>query len=137
MRKFQLLVFLFFVANFATAQDMVYKAKNPAFGGDTFNYQWLQSSAQAQNSLEDPSKTTTSSTSSSSLNSFSETLNRQLLYSLSQQIVKDQFGEGSLQPGQYTFGSFSVDISPSIDGLLVNIFDGATGQSTQVLVPFF
>ena len=31
------------------SQDLVYKPKNPAFGGDTFNYNWLLSSAESQN----------------------------------------------------------------------------------------
>ena len=35
------------------AQDFVYKPVNPAFGGDTFNYNWLLSSANAQNQYED------------------------------------------------------------------------------------
>jgi curli production assembly/transport component CsgF len=34
------------------AQDL-YKPKNPAFGGDTFNYQWMISSAESQNKFKD------------------------------------------------------------------------------------
>jgi curli production assembly/transport component CsgF len=29
--------------------------RNPAFGGDTFNYQWLASSAESQNKFKEPS----------------------------------------------------------------------------------
>ena len=36
------------------SQDLVYKPKNPAFGGDTFNYQWMLSSAESQNFYKDP-----------------------------------------------------------------------------------
>jgi curli production assembly/transport component CsgF len=36
------------------AQDLVYKPRNPAFG-DTFNYQWLASSAESQNKFKEPS----------------------------------------------------------------------------------
>jgi curli production assembly/transport component CsgF len=35
------------------AQDLVYKPKNPAFGGDTFNYQWMIGSAESQNKFKD------------------------------------------------------------------------------------
>jgi curli production assembly/transport component CsgF len=35
------------------AQDLLYKPKNPAFGGDTFNYQWMISSAESQNKFKD------------------------------------------------------------------------------------
>jgi hypothetical protein len=37
----------------AFSQQLVYRPINPAFGGDTFNYQWLLSFAQAQNKLEE------------------------------------------------------------------------------------
>ena len=43
------------------AQDLIYQPRNPAFGGDTFNYQWLQSSAQAQDKLKDPDAATSGS----------------------------------------------------------------------------
>jgi curli production assembly/transport component CsgF len=33
------------------AQDLVYRPRNPAFGGDTFNYQWLLNSAESQNTF--------------------------------------------------------------------------------------
>ena len=36
------------------AQGLVYHPNNPAFGGNTFNYQWLLSSAQAQDTHKDP-----------------------------------------------------------------------------------
>ena len=32
----------------------VYKARNPNFGGDSFNYQWLLNSADSQNLYKDP-----------------------------------------------------------------------------------
>ncbi len=35
------------------SQQLVYKPVNPAFGGDTFNYQWLLSSANAQNQFDE------------------------------------------------------------------------------------
>jgi curli production assembly/transport component CsgF len=35
---------------------LVYKPRNPAFGGDTFNYQWLMSSAENQNKFKDKSQ---------------------------------------------------------------------------------
>ena len=46
---------LLFVAGKAYAQDFVYTPKNPAFGGNPYNYSWLLSSAQAQNDKEDNS----------------------------------------------------------------------------------
>ena len=36
------------------AQDFVYKPINPAFGGNPYNYGWLLSQAEAQNTFEEP-----------------------------------------------------------------------------------
>ncbi len=36
------------------AQGLTYRPNNPAFGGNTFNYQWMLSSAQAQDTHKDP-----------------------------------------------------------------------------------
>ena len=52
MKKLILLLPLFFCFG-VSAQQFVYKAINPAFGGDTFNYQWLMSSATSQNQFDE------------------------------------------------------------------------------------
>lgn len=137
MKKFILLLCVAFSAiSFCEAQDLVYKPKNPAFGGDTFNYNWLLSSAQAQNLIKDPILTQ-SSNSSSTLDDFAESLNRQLLNQLSRQLVTSQFGEEGLTEGNYTIGNFQVDITNSLEGLVISIFDTATGEQTQVIIPYF
>ena len=48
------LLFTLMLSAYCFGQQMVYKPINPAFGGDTFNYQWLMSSAEAQNGFTDP-----------------------------------------------------------------------------------
>ena len=73
----------------ANAQDLVYKPRNPNFGGDTFNYQWLLSSAEAQNKLKDNTVTTKTKT---ELESFTENLNSQLLNLVSRSLFTQQFG---------------------------------------------
>jgi len=135
MRKYITVLSLLCFGHLLSAQDMVYEAQNPNFGGQTFNYQVLLSGAQAQNSYSNPNAT--SRTTSSTLDDFQSSLDRQVLSTLSRQIVNNQFGEEALEPGSYSFGNFSVDISNSIDGLLVDIVDVVTGETTQVLVPFF
>ncbi len=132
-----LLLFALVAALAAQAQDMTYKPKNPAFGGDTFNYQWLQSSAQAQNDTKDPKAASTTRSTATNLSDFQDNLNRQILSALSRQIVVNQFGENGLKPGSYTIGNFSVDVSSSTNGLVVDIVDQSTGQTTQVVIPFF
>lgn len=114
---------------------MVYQPKNPAFGGDTFNYNWLLSSAQAQNLLEDPSFADLET--DNTLDEFAESLNRQLLNQLSRELVTNQFGENGLSEGSFTLGNFQVDVSNNLEGLVISIFDIVAGEQTQVIIPHF
>lgn len=58
----------------ASAQKFVYEPINPDFGGNTFNYSWLQASATAQNRIQDP--VSSSATAADSLAQFSANLNQ-------------------------------------------------------------
>jgi curli production assembly/transport component CsgF len=59
--------FLFILAIFlcglqvVSGQDFVYKQES-LFGGDTFNYQWLASSAESQNKFKDKINTSPAQT---------------------------------------------------------------------------
>ena len=128
-----MLLFLIAAPILLSAQEMVYKPVNPAFGGDTFNYQWLLSSANAQNTHEEDSGF--SFDERSDLDSFSESLNRQLLNKISSDLFREQFGDGDIEPGTYMFGSLVLEISPSSEGLLINILDTDTGDQTQIIIP--
>lgn len=120
------------------AQDFIYTPTNPAFGGDTFNYQWMLSSAQAQNSLTDPNaQTGISGFARDPLVDFQESLNRQILSQLSRQIVTSQFGEGALQEGRYELGVYQINIESGGGGINITILDTSTGGETTVVVPFF
>ena len=115
------------------SQQLVYKPRNPNFGGDTFNYQWLLSSAEAQNTFTDPNQQ--AGDEKSDLEKFTENLNSQLLSAVSRSLFVDQFGTGDLEPGTYTFGSLSVEIFPSNDGLVISILDTGNGEQTQIIIP--
>jgi curli production assembly/transport component CsgF len=133
-----LFILCFFVTGKTYGQDFVYTPKNPAFGGNPYNYSWLMSSAQAQNEL----KTTSSSSASSSYNSdplqsFTESLNQQILSQLSRQIVAKQFGENALSAGTYVLGDYQIDITNQSAGLNISILDNKSGSSTTVTVPYF
>lgn len=126
------LVVLLLLSPFINAQALVYKPVNPAFGGDTFNYQWLLSSAEAQNKQKDKTAITAPQT---DLERFKANLNAQLLSQISSSLYKQQFGTDGIKEGSYTFGSYSVDVYPSADGLTLNILDTNTGEQTQVIIP--
>lgn len=133
MRTLLLMALLFGVFMNSNAQDLVYKPKNPAFGGDTFNYQWLLSSADTQNDFKEDSRTGFEQ--KSELERFKENLNNQLLNKISNSLFEDQFGDKGIAEGSYVFGSLAVDIYPSNLGLVVDILDTDTGEQTQIFIP--
>ena len=119
-----------------SAQDLIYRPVNPAFGGDTFNYNWLLNSAQAQDLTED-TRDLSSSNNRNNLDDFTESLNRQLLSQLSRQLVSAQFGEAGLEEGNYTIGNFQIDVSNTLDGLSITVFDSSVGDQTQIIIPYY
>ncbi|MAN58494.1 MAG: curli assembly protein CsgF [Flavobacteriaceae bacterium] len=129
-----LLIFLtiLFTGMHMQGQQLVYEPVNPAFGGDSFNYQWLLNAANAQNTFEDPSLVEEEK---SDLDIFTEALNQQLLSQVSRRLLDDQLGEDILEPGTSTFGSLELEVFESSDGLVINILDTTTGDQTQIIVP--
>ena len=142
--KTYITLFACFFIGFSVAQNLVYKPKNPAFGGDTFNYQWMLSSAESQNLLKAPDGED-GFEQQSDLERFRDNLNSQLLSYLSRELFDNQFGSNTsgsgdgtgsgTQNGVYTFGSLSVELYESNLGLVVNILDILTGEETQVIIP--
>lgn len=131
MKKIVLFWCFLFLTTFGFAQQLTYKPINPAFGGNSFNYQWLLSAAEAQNTFKDPEA---GRNDLNGLNNFSENLNRQLLGQLSRTLLGSQIGD-SLQPGSFVFGDLAVEVVESSEGLVINILDLTTGEQTQVIVP--
>ena len=136
---FKTLIIVFFLLTGKTyGQDFVYTPKNPAFGGNPYNYSWLLSSAQAQNDIKTSSTTNPySNTSTDPLTNFTTSLNQQILSELSRQIVAKQFGENALTAGTYTLGNYQINISNQSSGLNITILDNSSGTSTTVSVPYF
>ncbi|MDD2304645.1 MAG: curli assembly protein CsgF [Prolixibacteraceae bacterium] len=133
-----LMIVFFFVAGKTYAQDFTYTPKNPAFGGNPYNYSWLMSSAQAQNDIKDPASSSAYSPySTDPLKDFSESLNRQILSQLSRQIVAKQFGEDALSAGTYVLGDYQIEVGDQADGLNITILDNKSGSQTTVSVPYF
>jgi curli production assembly/transport component CsgF len=127
-------ILLFILPFFMFSQQLKYKPVNPAFGGDTFNYQWLLNSAEAQNSFTDPNDNG-QGVQQTELERFTESLNRQLLGQISRTLINDKLGDGELAPGTFTLGSLEVEIYDSTEGLVVNILDVSTGDQTQIIIP--
>ncbi len=134
MKVIFLLLVAMLLGSSVNAQDFVYKPVNPAFGGDTFNYQWMISSAQAQDTHKDPSASS-GSASSDPLDRFEQDMNRQILYQLSRKLINDMFGKDGLKEGTYDLGSYHIQVTEGADGVSVSILDIKTGGKTDVTVP--
>jgi len=132
--KYLIFLILILFGCMVSAQQLTYKPLNPAFGGETFNYQWMLSSASAQNGFTAPGR---SQQEQSDLDRFGETLNSQILSQISRRLLQQQIeGIGDLtQPGTFSFGSLEIEVFESNEGLIINILDTSNGEQTQVIVP--
>ena len=129
-----LLLFVGLWAGPARAQDFVYEPKNPAFGGgNPFNYSWLQASAAAQNTIEDPSKAAVGQP--DPLAQFATGVNQQVLSQLTSRLIASQFGTGAIKPGSYTVGGYQVNVTQGSGGVEIVVIDIVTGNQTTVTIP--
>ncbi len=128
------LLFLFFPVSLA--QDFVYKPKNPAFGGEVFNFQWLLNAANAQNTFTDGEEDLYDPFDRNELENFGENLNNQLLNQLSRNLIDNKFGE-TLTEGSYLIGDYQIDIEPTNEGMSITILDIVTGGETIIIVPYY
>ena len=133
-RSFLPLLALFGVlaAPSASAQQMVYQPRNPAFGGSPLNYSWMFSSAQAQNEYVEEREATVRDP----LADFQANLQRRILSDLSRQIVGDQFGGVDFtQEGSFDLGDFLVEITPGLNGISIRVFNVLTGDESIIDIP--
>jgi len=138
----KLTFFLIIVGSFyiqTNAQQLVYTPINPAFGGSSFNGSYLLSVAQAENKFTNNSYSNPYSSlyGTNSLDQFTQNLNSQILSQLSSKIIKSIFGEENITEGHYELGNYIIDISPSSDGVHINIQDNTNGNQTSIVVPFY
>ncbi|WP_275315155.1 curli assembly protein CsgF [Tenacibaculum bernardetii] len=131
----KLITFVFFIiSSVVFSQALTYKPINPFFGGNNpFGYQQILASANAQNDFQEEGQDPFQQP--SDLENFTNSLNRQLLNSLSQDLFQEQFGDQGLTVGTYVFGSLVVDVTPTNGGLSVNILNTQTGEQTQITIP--
>ena len=132
-KKILLILIVFFSIHGLKSQQMVYKPINPALGGESFNYSWLLSSANAQNQFD--SSQNYGYKSPSAIGSFQDNLNRQLLNKISNSLFGGDFGNTTLAPGVYNTGSLTVTISEYFGGLNISIIDTNTGEQTNINLP--
>ncbi len=120
--KTSIVILLLFISSYTFGQQLVYTPKNPAFGGDTFNYGWLLNSANAQNSFEDDDLFG----GFDSLDSFNSSLGGNFN------------GIGNNQTpdiGTSTEGNLHYEVYESTEGLVINVLDITTGEQSQIIIP--
>lgn len=132
-RELLTVIILLSISSMLFSQNIVHRPINPFFGGNAFNYQQMLAAATAQNDFQDTD--TFDFSEGSDLDNFTESLNRQLLNKISQDLFEQQFGDASLGVGTFVFGSLVIEITPTSNGLSVNILDTNTGDQTLIIIP--
>lgn len=117
-----LILCLLISSSYCMGQQLVYTPKNPAFGGDPFNYTWLLNSANAQNQFQDDLA------GFEGLEGFDNLLGPGGF---------NQFGNGQEPPevGTSRDGNLEYEVYESNEGLVINILDITTGEQTQIIIP--
>ncbi|MDZ7806585.1 MAG: curli assembly protein CsgF [Gracilimonas sp.] len=131
-----LLILLVFGLSDIKAQDFVYTPKNPAFGGNPINFQWLNSSANTQNKFTESGR---SAFERDPLADFEQSLQRQVLSQITRNIVGNQLGLDSdfSEDSRFEFGEFTIEVTPGTDGVQIRIFNILTGDETNITIPNF
>ncbi|BDY06536.1 curli assembly protein CsgF [Ferrimonas sp. YFM] len=109
----------------AAATQLTYQPINPSFGGNPLNGSFLLGKAQSQNDH------TADRTELSFVERFQESLERNLLYSLTRAITNGDFTAGTYNTGEYVVEV--IDSDPS--NIIVRITDIATGEVTEITMP--
>jgi curli production assembly/transport component CsgF len=105
------------------AQQLTYTPKNPAFGGDPFNYTWMLNSANAQNPFSEDQFNTDQF---GDLAGFDNLVNNPF---------NNQFGDQTPPLGTSRNGNLEYEVFESTEGLVINILDITTGEFTQIIIP--
>ena len=134
MKKLLLISCLLFVGFSAQSQQLTYQPTNPAFGGNYLNYSWMLASATAQNQLKAPGGGQAQQ--ESELDRLGKDINRQILTQISRSLLQEQLdGFQFDQEGTFTYGSLSIEIYETLEGLVINILDTSTGEESQIVIP--
>lgn len=130
MKTLTLTVFLtFFLCLAGHSQQLVYTPVNPNFGGNPLNYSGLLTSANAQNKYDDKKSETTSL-----LDSFSETMKRQILSQLTRGLLDDNENIKDLSKGTFEVNNLIVSVDETRTGTVIRIIDNDTGEVTEIIL---
>mgnify|MGYP000146010940 FL=1 len=127
MKSFILTIFLIASA-YSYGQQLVYTPINPAFGGSEFNYAWMLSSAESQNKFEDDGGAL------GGLGDFDfDFLNDGSLFDAD--LGGQNLNGLPTTQGTSSNGNLEYEVIESLDGLIINILNAATGEQSQIIIP--
>jgi curli production assembly/transport component CsgF len=115
------------------AQQVVYTPVNPAFGGSSFNYNYLQGTADAQNQFKNRPQATTKYDYNQQ---FIQQLQTMLYSSLAQKVASTISNCTTTCGGTISLGDQKVVYSSDGKTITLTITD-ATGKVTTISVPAF
>ena len=121
--KHMMYILMLGMSVYGYAQQLTYTPKNPAFGGDPFNYTWMLNSANAQNPFSDEQLGLQGL---EDLTGLDNLLNNQF---------QNQFGTDVPELGTSRSGNFEYEVFESTEGLVINVLDILTGEQTQIIIP--
>lgn len=117
----------------ALAGDLVYTPINPAFGGSSFNKDFLLGTAEAQNKPKKKAEKKNDPFNKDPLTEFTTTLQSRLLSSLADKITQSIYGSGSPDRGIFTIDNTTVTYQ-KVGGIVkLTLSDGI--RSTQISLP--
>lgn len=119
----------------ANAQQIIYTPVNPAFGGSSFNYSYLQGTADTQNQFRNKPKT---SVQTDYTQQFIQMLETRLYSGLAQKVSDTLFGDNCKAScsGEIALGDQTVSYVNDGTKLSLQITDVA-GKVTTITVPTF
>lgn len=118
----------------ASAQDLVYEPVNPSFGGNPFNSAHLLGIATAQDDTEPPMDEMMETTQAEL---FLRQLESRLLSGLAREVTDAIFGDNPQESGVVQFDDQSIMFERTLDSVTIEVFDAATGQTTEIILPIF
>lgn len=103
------------------ATELVYTPINPTFGGNPLNGTFLLNKANAQN------KHTEASEEKDFVERFRESLERNIINTISRRVA-----DGELTEGYYNTGQHEIQITPTATGVTLTITNIETGEVTVI-----
>ncbi len=107
------------------SSDQTFSFNHPSFGGSGLNSAYYLSLLESQKQFEEEEKT--------SLEQFSEDLERRILSTLASDVVEQIFGEDASADGSFTVGGLDVTYETVGGDVHITLTDGI--GTTEIIVP--